>query len=578
MKLKLVIYQLFLVANVLLLACNSQGNGRIVNVSTSSDEFAQYAKAEFEVELIAEWDDPYVSTDIALDMLLLTPGGREITLPCFYVKGESRSKSLWKARFMAQEVGTYTYSFRLTHRGQVVDQSATMKFVSIPSHGRGILRPNNLWTFAYDNGEVFRGIGENLCWESRDADDNKYLGWLHEDPRFNYSYMLNTLASNGGNFFRVWMIYWNLPVDWKVVKNNRRYQNSNQRLNPSGIERMDYLVNLSDSLGLHFMLALQAHGALLGSGWDINSYNVKQGGPAQTPYEFFTLPAAREMYKDKLRYLVARWGYSPAIGAWEFFNEVDNAMYNVPEGMQLPHSIVTDWHVYMSNYLKSIDPYGRLVTTSISHRDVEGLNDIPAIDFNQKHIYRNTASIPATINEYVKRHGKPYVIGEFGYEWDWHVNFFDIAEGKESDFKRGLWYGLFSPTPILPMSWWWEFFDERGLKGYFNHVRTISNRMIESGGGSFKQIETKFSSSHLVNYSVLCGNKLFVYAYNPTSRSITTSASIPLSSSSNTVEIFNCEEGIYIEPMAIKVNGGTSLLERIMIPAKTDRVFVIDIN
>jgi hypothetical protein len=42
----------------------------------------------------------------------------------------------------------------------------------------------------------------------------------------------------------------------------------------------------------------------------------------------------------------------------------------------------------------------------------------------------------------------------------------------DSDFKRGLWYGLFSLTPILPMSWWWEYFDNRKTDEYFKKIRT----------------------------------------------------------------------------------------------------------
>lgn len=38
--------------------------------------------------------------------------------------------------------------------------------------------------------------------------------------------------------------------------------------------------------------------------------------------DFFTNERARADYKQRLRYLVARYGYSTSIFAWEFFNEV----------------------------------------------------------------------------------------------------------------------------------------------------------------------------------------------------------------------------------------------------------------
>lgn len=567
----------FLFLLIFAFSCTNRGQNRIISIDAGSASFDQYAKAEFTVELTASWADPFVSSDVALDMVLQSPSGENMVLPGFYYSGNSGEKSVWKARFMAQEVGRYTYTFRLYEKGELVGTSKIKSFHSVKSDGKGILRAHDDWTFQFDNGELFRGIGENICWESRSNDDNPYLKELHEDPRFNYEYLLTSLANNGGNFFRVWMIYWNLPVDWKIVRNTNRYENSNSRFNESGIQRMDELVDLCDSLGIHFMLALEAHGGFMDSGWEINSYNVKQGGPAETPWEFFTLKEAREMYKDKLRFMVARWGYSPAIGAWEFFNEIDNAMFNVPEHMQLPHDIVTAWHHEMSEYLTSIDPFGHLVTTSVSHRDIDGLNEIPFIDFNQKHIYRNTQSIPAVINEYVERYQKPYVIGEFGYEWDWHKDFFAITDGKISDYKRGLWYGLFSPTPILPMSWWWEFFDELDVRKYMANVRTINDMMLQAGGGSFEQISADASNNGIVNYAVRCGDSYYVYLYNPTKALVNTTIQIPVSGSDPfAVKFYDCETGQFGQIGEKAHQGQTLVIDDVNLQPGSDIILIIE--
>ena len=168
----------------------------------------------------------------------------------------------------------------------------------------------------------------------------------------------------------------------------------------------------------------------------------------------------------------------------------------------------------MSHYLHSIDPYQHIITTSISHRDLKGLNDIPDIDINQKHIYKQTSIIPETIVQYEHRHGKPYIIGEFGYEWDWSKNFDDFAEGMDVDFRRGLWYGLFSPTPVTPMSWWWEYFDNRRANEYFNAVALVNQEMLEAGKGQF--IPVKATIGDRIAYAVKCGKKTFVYVFNDT--------------------------------------------------------------
>lgn len=556
----------------------SFGQGNITNVSAPEDRLLQYAKSEFEIELIADWESPYSSSDVALDMELVSPGGESLTLPCFYVEGNKAEKSLWKAHFMAKETGTYHYVFKLYENGELQDSSQKRKFDVDSSELKGILGSNDKWTFQYDNGDLFRGVGENICWEARANDDNKYLKDLHESPRFNYHYLLTTLAQNGGNFFRTWMIYWNLPIDWKIVRNTNRYENSDSRFNESAIERMDEMVELCDSLGVHFMVALEAHGGYLRDGWKINNYNTTQGGPAENPQQFFAMEEAREMYKDKLRFMVARWGYSPAIGAFEFFNEIDNVIYNDEGDRRLSDEVIRDWHDEMSRYLKKIDPFGHLVTTSVSHRDVKGLNDLPGIDFNQKHIYRNTRAIPSTLEEYSKKHDKPYVIGEFGYEWDWNVNFYEIADEKINDYKRGLWYGLFSPTPILPMSWWWEFFDEMDVRDYFGNVRKISDLILEKReDGNIEKAEVNVTNDDIEHFAIKAGNSYFIYLFNPFEEEVETTVFLDAGIKNvKNARRYKCETGTFESLDEYQLKKGKILINK-KIRGQTDWVFVFDI-
>ena len=165
------------------------------------------------------------------------------------------------------------------------------------------------------------------------------------------------------------------------------------------------------------------------------------------------------------------------------------------------------------------------MTTSISHRDVAGMNAIPSMDFSQKHIYRNTLAIPAALRDYVARQGKPYVIGEFAHEWDWSKDFNLFAGAMDHEYELGLWLGLFSPTPILPMTWWWEFFDERHLTPYLARVATLNKRMLAAGSGEMHEVACAWSGPTLPIYAVACGRSVFVLVVNeggaPASGSLT---------------------------------------------------------
>jgi len=487
-------------------------SAQIKHVSLLTAKPVQYEKVECDIRLVETWKNPYLQEDIALDMFITSPSGKALTLPCYFESGESGKESVWKARFSPQENGKYKYYFKLNKPGKPSTTSGTFSFKSVASDKNGFLHPGSYWVLKYDNGKLFRGIGENIGWESKINDANKFIKDVDENPKYNYEYMLRSLAVNGGNFFRTWMTNGNLPLDWKKASNSNRYTPSDEYYNPSAIKKIDRLVTLCDSLDIHMMLTL-----------GMGAYSKRDGGFAESAADFFVNPESKIRYKNRLRYIISRWGYSPSIGAWEFFNEVDNVQFSNKENPINPDTIVK-WHNEMSTYVKQIDPFGHLVTTSISHRDLKGLNSLNNIDFNQKHIYRNTAAIPSTIIKYENDFKKAYVIGEFAYEWDWAKDFKDFADNMDGDFKRGLWYGLFSSTPILPMSWWWEYFEDRGMNQYFKGVREISDQMLTAGNGSFENISVKADS--LVAFSVKCGNKIFVYLYNKTKSCVKSDISI----------------------------------------------------
>ena len=468
-------------------------NAQIASVTPSAAKVKQYDAIFFEVALAGEWENPYLQEEAALDMVLTAPSGKELVLPCFYKSGEC-SASVWEARFTPQEKGKYTYFFRYSEDGKVASETEPATFRSRRSKGKGFLHVRDNWTLVYDNGKPFRGVGINLCWESRTEDDSKFFSDLHEQhDRFNFDAMLPDFAKNGGNFTRMWICDWNFPIDRQSGFNNHRYTETEEYMNESACARLDHVLNLCEDLDIKIMLCM-------GQG------NVK-------PYrEFFNCDCAKTRYRNYLRYIVARWGYSPAVGMWEFFNEIDNVQHNDPAGV-IPAEEIVAWHDQMSTYMASIDPFQHIRTTSISHRDLEGLNDLADLDINQKHIYNATHVVPETIDAYSAKHNKPYIVGEVGYEWDWSKNFDDFADGMIMDFRRAFWYGLFSQTSVTPMTWWWEWFDEHKAIPYMKNARLVSEMMLKAGKGKFEKFQTT-KNDKAEAYAVRCGKQTFVYVYN----------------------------------------------------------------
>ncbi len=529
-----------------------------------TQEILRFEKVEFDVVIHSEFENPFDSRDIQLDMIIRSPSGVELVLPCYF-ENQLNSGSLWKARYAPAETGKYAYHFRVIKQGKVVENSPEKSFISEVSSSDGFLRTNHYWTLKFDSGKPFRGIGENICWDPR-GDQTKYT----------YDYLLPKISSNGANFMRVWMHQGSLPEEWTLP---RERKNETVPAEPGSINRFDEIVELAKENGIYIMLAMDVHGMYLEeSSWDRQAFNSKNGGPAKTPTEFFTLEESRIKYKNKLRYFVARWGYSTNIAFWEFFNEVDNATFtrSPRDSVLIPLDKVAEWHDVMSAYLKSIDPYQHLVTTSVSHREIPGMWDLEHMDLNQKHIYKRTTSMRPETIEAAYKHKKPFVIGEFGYEWDWNLNFSTMAIEKVYDYKRGLWYGMFTPTPILPMSWWWEFFDDRGITPYFNGVRDINDQMLAAGNGNFDTVSVR--ADVVEAYAVKCGENYYVYLLNDSNCDVMTDIDLVDLTGNDldyTVKTYIPEIFIYNDIGTIAIEEGQLKVQDIYLRSKDEMVLII---
>ena len=529
-------------------------SAQIKSVTPDAKKVKQYDAIFFEVALTGEWENPYLQEEAALDMVLTAPSGKELVLPCFYKSGESGAESIWEARFTPQEKGKYTYFFRYSEDGKVASESAPATFKSRKSKLDGILHVRDNWTLVFDNGKPFRGVGINLCWESRTEDDSKFFSDLHEQhDRFNFDAMLPDFAANGGNFTRMWICDWNFPIDRQAGFNNFRYEETNEYMNKSAVERLDHVVTLAEDLGIKIMLCMGQGNVLADS-------------------KFFTCCDAKVRYRNYLRYIVARWGYSPAIGMWEFFNEIDNVQHNAPEGV-IPAEYIVAWHDEMSTYLAGLDPFQHIRTTSISHRDLEGLNDLVNLDINQKHIYNATHVVPETIDAYVAKHNKHYIVGEVGYEWDWSKNFDDFADGMIMDFRRAFWYGLFSQTSVTPMTWWWEWFDEHKAIPYMQNARYISEMMLKAGKGNFQKFQT-VKNDKAEAYAVRCGKQTFVYVYNG-NEDVLDNISIEIGKSGKVKVAALDPENVKLGKAVRMTSDGTLSFEGLGLKKWEEKVFVI---
>jgi hypothetical protein len=268
-----------------------------------------------------------------------------------------------------------------------------------------------------------------------------------------------------------------------------------------------------------------------GDDWLRNQYNVANGGPCASAAAFFTNTTAKHLYKNKLRYFIARWGYNPNVGAIEFFNEVDH-LYQDGDA-QVPGADIVSWHNEMSTYLKGIDPFKHLVTTSFSWKSITGLWNVSNLDFTQTHPYGTTDGAYNTITSYENNFSKPYVMGEFGYSWENAGNSSNHYLYRR-ELHMGMWRGMFSPTPALPMVWWWENLAYYNDWDVFGNTANFSNQITADSNGFLTSLSVN-AGTGMEAMAVQTTDKMLVWLRNNTSSTL----------SSSTLTISNLQNGNY---------------------------------
>ncbi len=219
-------------------------------------------------------------------------------------------------------------------------------------------------------------------------------------------------------------------------------------------------------------MVLQHHGQFsttTDSNWSQNPYNLANagadGGFLSKAEDFFTDPRAIQLTKNKFRYIVARWGYSSAILAWEIFNEVQYT-----DGWQKNRASVVAWHDQMAKYIASIDPFDHLITTSSDTTGFDALWSLGSIDVVQVHHYGGETG--GFINDMAVRlagYGKPVLLGEFGAGKTGSIsnpesNVAGLAEPYKTqmlqalDLHNGIWTAFHRKSGAH--LWWWDSYIE----------------------------------------------------------------------------------------------------------------------
>jgi hypothetical protein len=217
--------------------------------------------------------------------------------------------------------------------------------------------------------------------------------------------------------------------------------------------------------------------------------------------------------KKLIRYVVARWGYSTSVGAWEYFNEID------------PGLPTDRFYDELGQYFDEIDVYHHLRTTSAWGPNPKDYRH-PRLDIAQPHYYLRPADkkkikdeVTAVLERcgYVRglAPGKPALLGEFGLADDQWRPCDDMKKDRDYvHFHNALWASALSGASGTALFWWWEDID---AKNAYRHYRRLAAFLadIPFTTAGLRQAAASLSNREIRLVGLQGRSQAFLWLLNP---------------------------------------------------------------
>jgi hypothetical protein len=439
-------------------------------VTPNQSSVTQFDLLELNVDLKAAYTNPYDYDDIGVSCLFISPEGKKDTVDGFFMQDYTldpfigalspKGTGSFRIRYAPREAGRWSYRLSCTTKaGTTLGPMQT--FQCKASTRSGFIRRNKTPYLSFDNGAQYIPIGENM-------------GWAKTNAYKDYSQWVGKLAANKGNFIRVWMPSWGLGIEWQ---NGRNGYSGLKHYKQDNAYYLDWLLELCRKKGIYMMLSLDHHGQVsskVDPNWNENPYNAANGGPCVHTWDFFTDTTARQLIRNRFRYIVARYGYSSNIMSWELFNEVEWT-----DDFARHKSEITAWHAEMAGWLRSKDVNRHLITTSYA----SAVNDpatwnLPGIDFTQTHYYLGSPNLETVLSgacqSYSTLYGKPTLTGEFGLNGD--AGNLVAIDPRGIYIHNALWGTLLGGGMGAALPWYWDtYIDPQNLYTHFSALANFAS-------------------------------------------------------------------------------------------------------
>ena len=461
-------------------------------ISISQETVPLYGTLEVNIN-VTKVENPFDPSEINVTAVFTTPSGQETEVRAFYYQEYTRSlmgdneilnpvgKPYWKVRFTPTEVGKYSFYVKLKIRIQAKTTDSFV-FNVTSSSNRGFVRVSNEDNrfFRFDDGSSFFFVGHDVCWSGSRG-------------TFDYDEWFASMNQSGEIITRIWMAPWVFGIEWNDLEN----------YDLAEAWRLDYVLKKAEEKGIYVILCFMNHGQLQASGstaqWNDNPYNKANGGPLEKPEDFWTNKEAIKLFRKRLNYIVSRWGYSINILAWELWNEVElTDSYDF--------ETVGEWHNDMAEFIRQIDPYSHLITTSSDPR----FGSLQSLDLLTVHRYGPTGfldiggAVHDLISNLLALYHKPVLLSEFGADWRWTGDSYTTKDTEGVQIHNGIWSSVHSGSASSAMLWWWDNYIHPNNLYY--HFKVLSSYLegIKPDVARLRSLEVQYVQPNQIEIEDLC--------------------------------------------------------------------------
>ena len=346
-----------------------------------------------------------------------------------------------RVRHVFRTPGAHTLALTAADEAEPVWRGTLTIAPSTEPAGPITISPTNPNLLAFSDGTPVILIGCNIAWghrPNRIADMKRHFA---------------DLAAAGGNHVRIWCASWCGQIDGERPGEIRLEQ----------AWQLDQILAAARHHKLFVTLVLDNHHDLT------HGKMSPYGTTPRERIETFFDPQLAEGYRQRIAYLMARYGADDSIAAWELFNEIDLAFMDQPFSKELPDPATTSaaWANAAGHYILDNDPDQRLITISLSREVWPDLFAQPAIDLVQVHRYVPSYGLQQTgyhdavdlLDEAMDPYrdiGKPMLASEVGHHGNEEINPGNRVDKEGIVLWQQAWSGLLLGGYGSGMNWWWD--------------------------------------------------------------------------------------------------------------------------